>query len=433
MRNKKILAGVVLAFWGIAGAVLPQPVYALETKELELIINDTLYTGSDEQVGAQLIDGRVYVPLRLVGEALDHQVQWLHQSRMACIITDDDAALYPEDQFPAVAEDAPVQVVIDGEILEIDPSLGEAFLHESGRAMVPVRAVTSNLNCDVDWQDYVVLVTEKPQESAVDTSTDNRDNNVANVTDRNQGTDEGRVGETTTNSNTNINDNNTTEVDAENDLWYLDLSIQGDSVATAEQLEAFLDSKTDEVIAMMAKRYPDHAFIGYPEGIAELYIEIGKKYNIRGDLAFAQAVKETGYFQFYGIVQPDQYNYCGLGATGVLNTGDELQNGVNPERAVYLPGVHGITFGTMADGVEAHIQHLYAYAATEDLPDGCELVDPRFKYIKRGIAPLWKDLNGRWAVPGNGYGESIIADYWLKALEADGVTTDDLLDMMRNN
>ena len=70
----------------------------------------------------------------------------------------------------------------------------------------------------------------------------------------------------------------------------------------------------------------------------------------------------------------------------------------------------------MADGVEAHIQHLYAYATTADLPEGCELVDPRFKYVKRGIAPLWKDLNGRWAVPGDGYGESIIADYWLNAL-----------------
>ena len=141
-------------------------------------------------------------------------------------------------------------------------------------------------------------------------------------------------------------------------------------------------------------------------------------------------MKETGFFQFYGIVQPDQNNFCGLGATGVVNDGDELQNGVNPERAVYLPGVHGITFGTVADGVEAHIQHLYAYAAADELPDGCELVDPRFKYINRGIAPLWTGLNGRWAVPGNGYGESIISDYWMDALDVNGIAIDDLEEIM---
>ena len=174
--------------------------------------------------------------------------------------------------------------------------------------------------------------------------------------------------------------------------------------------------KEDHIKSVMAKKYPDYGFIGFPEGIAELYIEIGKKYNIRGDLAFAQAVKETGYFQFYGIVRNGQNNFCGLGATGKLNTGEELQNGVDPERAVYIPGTHGITFGTMADGVEAHIQHLYAYATKDPLPEGIELVDPRFKYVTRGIAPLWTGLNGRWAVPGNGYGESIIGDYWFEAL-----------------
>ncbi|MBO5139385.1 MAG: glucosaminidase domain-containing protein, partial [Peptococcaceae bacterium] len=306
---------------------------------------------------------------------------------------------------------------------------GVPFLHEKGRAMVPLSVVAAKLNCDVAWQDGVVLVTEIPK--AVSEPSDNRDNQVADVTDRNQGTDSNRA-DSITAANTNSSD---TDKSNQNELtdaapWYHSISIQGENVATAEQLEAYLYSKTDYVQNMMAKRYPDRVFIGYPENIAELYIEIGKKYNIRGDLAFAQAVKETGFFQFYGIVQPDQNNFCGLGATGVVNDGDELQNGVNPERAVYLPGVHGITFGTVADGVEAHIQHLYAYAAADELPDGCELVDPRFKYINRGIAPLWTGLNGRWAVPGNGYGESIISDYWMDALDVNGIAIDDLEEIM---
>jgi len=380
-----------------------------------MIINDNLYAPSAEQVGPQLIGDRVYVPLRLVGESLEHQVQWLEQSRSVCILTDDNASLLPEDAYPAVAENAPITIYIDGTVLYTDDYTGMPYVHESGRAMVPLRVVGESLNCDVEWLDYVVLVTEKEDIA------DSRENMVADVTDRNQGTDNNRI-------DSLYKDVEDSDVDGV--PWYYEISIQGDSVATAAQLEAYLYSKADYVRDMIAKRYPNHTFIGYPDNIAELYIEIGKKYNIRGDLAFAQAVKETGYFQFYGIVQPDQNNFCGLGATGVLNTGEELQNGVNPERAVYLPGVHGITFGTVADGVEAHIQHLYAYATTDELPDGCELVDPRFKYIKRGIAPLWTGLNGRWAVPGNGYGESIISDYWMEALELAGVSIDELKDSM---
>ena len=31
----------------------------------------------------------------------------------------------------------------------------------------------------------------------------------------------------------------------------------------------------------------------------------------------------------------------------------------------------------------------------------------RFSLVKRGVAPTLEQLNGKWAVPGNGYGESI--------------------------
>ncbi|MBO5114727.1 MAG: glucosaminidase domain-containing protein [Peptococcaceae bacterium] len=428
MRNKKRLITAVLALCTFTGSMV-MPVYAAETTDLQLIINDTLYVASDKQVSAQLIEGRTYVPISFLGAALDYRVQWLKQSRKVCIFTDESTPFYAEDAFPSVAEDTTIQILIDGEVLEIAPTYGVPFLHEKGRAMVPLSVVAAKLNCDVAWQDGVVLVTEIPK--AVSEPSDNRDNQVADVTDRNQGTDSNRA-DSITAANTNSSDTDKSNHDELTDTvpWYYSISIQGESVATAEQLEAYLYSKTDYVQNMMAKRYPDRVFIGYPENIAELYIEIGKKYNIRGDLAFAQAVKETGFFQFYGIVQRDQNNFCGLGATGVVNDGDELQNGVNPERAVYLPGVHGITFGTVADGVEAHIQHLYAYAAVDELPDGCELVDPRFKYINRGIAPLWTGLNGRWAVPGNGYGESIISDYWMDALDVNGIAIDDLEEIM---
>ena len=80
----------MLAFCGMMGSVF-SPVYAAETTELQLIINDQLYDGLSEEVGGQLIDGRTYVKLSFLGAALDYRVQWLGQSRKVCVFTDETA------------------------------------------------------------------------------------------------------------------------------------------------------------------------------------------------------------------------------------------------------------------------------------------------------------------------------------------------------
>lgn len=121
--------------------------------------------------------------------------------------------------------------------------------------------------------------------------------------------------------------------------------------------------------------------------VAPLYLELGPRLGVRGDLGFAQALHETHYFRCGGLVRPEQNNYAGLGATG--------------------PGERGASFPTPAVGVMAHLQHLYAYASTDPLPAGMEQVDPRFHLVRRGSATQVGDLNGKWAVPGDAYGQSI--------------------------
>jgi hypothetical protein len=71
-------------------------------------------------------------------------------------------------------------------------------------------------------------------------------------------------------------------------------------------------------------------------------------------------------------------------------------------------GLKGNSFDTIEDGVRAQMQHLYAYANKLELPKGEELIDPRFKYVTRGIAPDWEDLNMRWAMNDN-YGQHILS------------------------
>lgn len=68
----------------------------------------------------------------------------------------------------------------------------------------------------------------------------------------------------------------------------------------------------------------------------------------------------------------------------------------------------GAWFESARLGVRAQIQHLKAYANKETLVNPC--IDPRFGLVTRGAAGnKWTGLNGRWAVPGDGYGESILA------------------------
>ena len=126
--------------------------------------------------------------------------------------------------------------------------------------------------------------------------------------------------------------------------------------------------------------------------IACKYISVGKKYGIRGDIAFCQAILETNYFRFGNgsAVTKDQHNYCGMGVTS--------------------KGVKGNTFKTIGEGVTAHIQHLYAYACKLDLPKNEILIDPRFKYVKRGCSPTWYMLGGKWSTSKE-YGYKILSIY----------------------
>ena len=108
--------------------------------------------------------------------------------------------------------------------------------------------------------------------------------------------------------------------------------------------------------------------------------------GVRAEVVFAQAMKETGWLRFSGAVKAEQCNFCGLGAVNSA------------------PG-NAASFKDVRTGIRAQVQHLKAYASTDPLVQAC--VDPRFDLVKRGCAPLLEDLNGKWAVPGDGYGESI--------------------------
>lgn len=159
----------------------------------------------------------------------------------------------------------------------------------------------------------------------------------------------------------------------------------GSAEATAAQMAAFCLSKNAE------PRLPSCTV----EELARLFLAEGEAEGVRGDVAFAQSLHETGFFKFGGIVQPGQNNYGGLGAL----------NGNSAGQAASFPDPRS--------GVRAQIQHLKAYATTEPLVNEC--IDPRFSLVARGVAEFVEWLgaadnpSGRgWAVPGAGYGGKIV-------------------------
>lgn len=156
------------------------------------------------------------------------------------------------------------------------------------------------------------------------------------------------------------------------------LSIVGPSTLTAEQLTAW--------------------FVTYNGGSADtdrigelagLYIEEGTAIGVRGDVAFVQAVLETGGFRFTG-----SHNYAGIGHCDSCP--------------------RGFGFASARQGVRAQVQLLRAYAdrdvTPELLPGGTVPgVDVSNLGVK-GCCVTWWGLTGVWATALH-YGGSILKLY----------------------
>ena len=168
--------------------------------------------------------------------------------------------------------------------------------------------------------------------------------------------------------------------------------IMGKSIATVDQMRAFIKAINPDVDQRIIDMIP-------------YYLSEGEAEGVRGDIAFAQSCVETGYFKFEktgtgSVVTIDDNNFCGLGVTQI--------------------GIHGCIFETPQEGIRAQIQHLKAYGST--LPLSGVQVDPRFGYVQRGCAEYWEWLGmqenpqGKGWAGGANYGP-IILDIYYRILQ----------------
>ena len=143
------------------------------------------------------------------------------------------------------------------------------------------------------------------------------------------------------------------------------------------------DGKYDGCLAKGgASTINQFAQIVYEEAIAE---------GVKPEAVFTQCMKETAFLKYGGEVNPNQYNFAGIGATG---------------------SVHGATFENVRMGIRAQVQHLKAYGSLDKLINQC--VDPRFNLVSRGSAKYVEWLGKKenptgagWATSKN-YGHDIV-------------------------
>ncbi len=131
------------------------------------------------------------------------------------------------------------------------------------------------------------------------------------------------------------------------------------------------------------------------KSLAKDYVTEAQTEGINSDVAFVQMCLETGFLKFGNLVKPEWHNYCGLGAIDAANPGEKFKD--------------------QKTGVRAHIQHLQAYATTQDVNLKQPLVDPRYSWVhKAKFAKTVFDLAGTWAADVD-YGKKL--DTLLSKLE----------------
>lgn len=159
--------------------------------------------------------------------------------------------------------------------------------------------------------------------------------------------------------------------------------IQGPNYLTAYQLAEFVKaSGTTQNITVSI------------EELAQFYIEESAKVGIRGDVAFAQSILETGHFGFAGsMVEPEDNNFAGIGACDSCS--------------------RGFRFEDARHGVRAQMQLLRVYTdadvTVDSLPDPL-LLPGTLRLGFRGDVQSWWDLTGTWATAYD-YGIRVYALY----------------------
>jgi hypothetical protein len=152
------------------------------------------------------------------------------------------------------------------------------------------------------------------------------------------------------------------------------LSLLGAACCSAERMTAYAKRRNPRI----------------PE-MAEMYLRQGRRYGVRGDVAYCQMIYET------------------RGWTAAISG----------------PAWAPLTLDQWSEeeSVEFQMQLLYRFATELPIPQEATTIKKPIAVLERagwiGSAPCWEDLNSKWSIAGNRYGQDIVA-MWRSMMEWKG-------------
>jgi hypothetical protein len=177
----------------------------------------------------------------------------------------------------------------------------------------------------------------------------------------------------------------------------LSASIQG----TPDQCSRFI----------LSRPHGEYNEVDVTTGIVSAYFAVCASVGMDPVMLLAQMIHETGCLTSWWSQRPRR-NPAGIGVTGRTSPSQPATGAWALHDAVWAEGVSFPSWKD--DSIPAHAGRLLAYAMRDDQANPAQqtMIARAMSYRPlpanfRGVAPSWRGLNGRWAVPGTTYADKI--------------------------
>ena len=186
------------------------------------------------------------------------------------------------------------------------------------------------------------------------------------------------------------------------------MSFSADSPILSNSIQGTPDQCCRFMLSRPHGEYNEHDI---RNAIVPAYFSVCSSVGMDPVMLLAQMIHETGCLTSWWSQRPRR-NPAGIGVTGRTSPSQ-------PDRGAWAlrDGVwaEGVSFPSWKDdSILAHAGRLLAYALRDDQANDIQraMIARAMSYRPlpahfRGVAPTWRGLNGRWAVPGTTYADKI--------------------------
>lgn len=151
VKLNKFVGGLLIATSFVASSMsTASNIYGAEFNEIGIVVNNNEVNLTNNTGKPFVQDNRTFVPVRIVSENLGAEVNW-DNTKKSFTITKDGNAIKGFANNPAVT--------VNGVSKLIDTSSNVVVKQVGSRLYVPIRFVSENLNCDVEYKNRIVYIT----------------------------------------------------------------------------------------------------------------------------------------------------------------------------------------------------------------------------------------------------------------------------------